>query len=60
MTVRGGDFFLLRLEVDSARTAEAKYQWIRFIKNQFGVQTMRNWGGGRFFGSIVLRKAKKV
>ena len=46
-------------EIDPTRMAEAKYQWIRFIKNQFGVQTMRNWGGGRFFGSHSPEEGKE-
>ena len=46
-------------EIDSARTAEAKYQWIRFIKGQFGVQTMRSWGGGRFFGGHSPEEGKE-
>ena len=46
-------------EIDSARTAEAKYQWIRFIKGQFGVQTMRSWGGERFFGGHSPEEGKE-
>ena len=37
-------------EINLSRAGEAKYQWINFIKNQFGVQTMRSGGFGNFFG----------
>ena len=46
-------------EISPALAGNAKYQWISFLRNQFGVQTMQQWGFGGFFGQRSPDQGKK-
>ena len=60
MTVRDGFLLTEVAEIDPTRMAEAKIPMDKICKNQFGVQTMRNWEVEDSLVVTVLRKAKKV